>query len=159
VDQFSSDTSRPAANVVTRALDRTNFIGMANVSNATGTPFATVVERWALANYVSDLPTITAPPELQYKRWRFRTDYQTIRNACIARISNPPQFPSAYPLFPPSGDGSAINLGGTLHSGSGSYYIAQQAAGAAGFTLLFSNGTGYPLRASLAPRLNVLRLQ
>src|SRR5207302_1557720 len=69
------------------------------------------------------------------------------------------QFSSEYPLFPLSGDGSAINLGGTLHSGSGSYYVAQQAAGAAGFTLLFSNSTGYPLRTSLAPRLNVLRLQ
>jgi len=52
-----------------------------------------------------------------------------------------------------------INLAGTLHSGSGSYYLAQQAAGAVGFTLLFSNSTGYALRASLAPRLNVLRLQ
>jgi hypothetical protein len=159
VDQFSSDTSRLANNVVTRALDVTTFTGAANVSNATGTPFATVVERWALANYVSDLPTFTPPPELQYRRWRFRTDYQTIRTACVARISPAPPFPSGYPLSPVSGDGSAINLGGTLHSGSGSYYIAQQAAGAAGFTLLFSNSTGYPLPTSLAPRLNVLRLQ
>ena len=160
VDQFSSDTSRSANNVVTRALDRTNFIGTANVSNATGTPFATLAERWALANYVSDVPAFTAPPELQYRRWRFRSDYQTIHNACLPRDTQPPPpFPSAYPLLPASGDGSAITLSGTLHSGSGSYYIAQQAAGAVGFTLLFSNGTGYPLRASLAPRLNVLRLQ
>ena len=62
-------------------------------------------------------------------------------------------------MFPASGDGSAITLSGTLHSGSASYYIAQQAAGAVGFTLLFSNNTGYALRASLGPRLNVLRLQ
>src|SRR5207302_10408181 len=160
VDQFSSDTTRLANNVVTRALDRTTFTGAANVTNAKGTPFATVVQRWALANYVSDLPTFTAPPELQYMRWRFRTDYRTIHDACIPRTQpNPPPYPSAYPLFPASGDGSAINLGGTLHSGSGSYYLAQQAAGDLGFTLLFSNSTGYSLRASLAPRLNVLRLQ
>ena len=160
VDQFSSDTSRAANNVVTRALDLTTFTGAGNVTHATGTPFATVVERWALANYVSDLPAFTAPAALQYNRWHFRTDYGRIRSSCIPRTSpNPPPFPSAYPLFPLSGDGSAINLGGTLHSGSGSYYVAQQAAGAAGFTLLFSNSTGYPLRTSLAPRLNVLRLQ
>jgi hypothetical protein len=159
VDQFSSDTARAANNVVTRALDGTPFTGAANVTNATGTPFATVAARWALANYVSDLPAFTAPPELQYKRWRFRSDYQTIRNACVARVSPAPPFPSAYPLVAGSGDGSAINLSGTLHSGSGSYYVAQQAAGAAGFTLLFSNSTGFALRASLAPRLNVLRLQ
>src|SRR2546421_4935357 len=160
VDQFSSDTTRAANDVVTRALDRTTLVGKANVSNATGTPFATLVARWALANYVSDLPAFTALPELQYKRWRFRTDYQTIHNTCVAKTSpNPPPFPSSYLLFPDSGDASAIDLAGTLHSGSASYYIAQQAAGAAGFTLLFSNPTGYPLRASLAPRLHVLRLQ
>ena len=160
VDQFSSDTSRSANNVVTRALDRTNSLGTANVTNVTGTPFATLLERWALANYVSDVPAFTAPPELRYRRWRFRSDYQTIHNSCLPRVAQPPPpFPSAYPLFPASGDGSAITLSGTLHSGSGSYYIAQQAAGAVGFTLLFSNATGFPLRASLAPRLNVLRLQ
>ena len=159
VDRFSSDTSRSAANLVTRALDRTTFTGAANVTNATGVPFATVVEQWALANYVSDLPAFTAPPELQYKRWRFRTDYGTIHNSCIPRTSSNLPFPTAYTLSPGSGDASAVNLAGTLHSGSGSYYIAQQAAGAAGFTLLFSNSTGYALRASLAPRLNVLRLQ
>lgn len=162
VDQFSSDTTRVANNVVTRSLDQTTFTGAANVTNATATPFATVVARWALANYVSDLPTFTAPTELQYKRWRFRTDYKTIHDVCLARIPPnppPPPFPSGYPLFPASGDGSALNLAGTLHSGSGSYYIAQQAAGAVGFTLLFSNSTGYALRTSLAPRLNVLRLQ
>ena len=160
VDQFSSDTSRSANNVVTRALDRTNSLGTANVTNVTGTPFATLLERWALANYVSDVPAFTAPPELRYRRWRFRSDYQTIHNSCLPRVAQPPPpFPSAYPLFTASGDGSAITLSGTLHSGSGSYYIAQQAAGAVGFTLLFSNATGFPLRASLAPRLNVLRLQ
>jgi hypothetical protein len=162
VDQISSDTSRSANNVVTLALDRSNFTGAANVTNATGVPFATVVEQWALANYVSDLSLsgFTPPLVLQYKRWRFRTDYATIRSSCIPRTGpNPPPFPTAYTLSPAAGDGSAINLAGTLHSGSGSYYIAQQAAGAAGFTLLFSNSTGYALRTSLAPRLNVLRLQ
>jgi len=68
---------------VTRRLDRTDLIGPANVSNAAGgTAFPTVLTRWALANYVSDLPGFAAPPELQYTTWKFRTDYQTMRTAC-----------------------------------------------------------------------------
>jgi len=35
----------------------------------------------------------------------------------------------------------------------------QHAAGAPGFTLLFSNGAGAALRTSLVPRLSVIRIQ
>jgi len=156
VDQFSTDTTRSANNVVTRALDQTTFTGAANVGRATGTPFATVVERWALANYVSDLAGF--PPELQYKRWRFRTDYATISNTCSVRTGSS-NFPSAYPLVPVGGTGSSLNLSGTMRGGSGTYVIAQQAAGAAHFALLFSDPSGRALRSSLAPRLNVIRIQ
>src|SRR5438093_11209401 len=52
---------------VTRRLDQTALIGPANVSNAAGgTAFPTILARWALANYVSDLPGFAAPPEMQY---------------------------------------------------------------------------------------------
>jgi hypothetical protein len=60
---------------------------------------------------------------------------------------------------PDSGAGSAINLSGKLRGGSGTYYIAQQAAAAPAFTLLFTNGAGAALRTSLGPRLNVIRIQ
>src|SRR6267143_5406959 len=160
VDQVSTDTSRVANNVVTRALDRTNFTGAANVGNAAGAPFATIVERWALANYVSDLPGFTAPPELQYRKWAFRADYATIRNTCVLRINpNTPPFPSAYPLAPLAGTGSSLNLSGTMRGGSGTYIIAQQPVGAGRFALLFGDPSGRPLRSSLAPRLNVIRIQ
>src|SRR2546430_8325748 len=111
VDQFSSDTTRSANNVVTRALDLTNSLATANVTNVTVTPFATLLERWALANYVSDVPAFTAPPELRYRRWRFPSGYQTIHNSCPPRGAQPPPpFPRAHPPFPPSGDGSALTL-------------------------------------------------
>jgi hypothetical protein len=158
VDQVATDTSFTQNDVVTRALEQTTLTGAANVANVTGSDFATVVEHWALANYVSDttLSAVTAPPELQYKKWRFRTDFTAIHNACAGVSSS---FPVGYPLVPATGLGSATNLSGKLRSGSGTYYIAQQAAGDPGFTLLFSDGSGRALRPSLGARLNVIRIQ
>ncbi len=140
---------------VTRRLDRTALIGPANVSNAAGgTAFPTILARWALANYVSDLPGFAAPPELQYTRWKFRTDYQTMRTACGTT-----NLPSQFPLAPAVVDASSAQVSGMLHAGSASYYRMQHAAGASKFTLLFSNSAGGALRTTLAPRLNVIRLQ
>ena len=155
VDQFSADTFTASNDAFTRRLQDPIHTGAANVMQATGASFASLVGRWALANYVSDLPGFNAPSTLQYVKWRFRSDYPTIHNACALVGSN---FPSTYPLAPGSGDGSALSLAGTLRSGSGSYYLGQQPVGPAGFTLLFSTGTGTALRTSLVPRLNVIRI-
>jgi hypothetical protein len=141
---------------VTRRLDRTSITGAANVSNvAGGTPFETILERWALANYVSDLSSFTVPPELQYTTWRFRTDFSKMQSAC--RSSTPSVFP--LDTVTHSFTGSALAASGVLHAGSGSYYLLQQAAGAPKFTLLFSDSAGAALRATLVPRLNVIRIQ
>ena len=156
VDQVGATLG--SADSVTRRLDGTELIGAANVSNATGgTAFPTVLARWALANYVSDLPGFTTPPELQYVTWKFRTDYQTMKTACGAFFSTG-NLPGQFPLTPSVVDGSAA-LAGMLRAGSGSYYRLQQAASAPGFTLLFSNSAGGALRTTLVPRLNVIRLQ
>jgi hypothetical protein len=141
---------------VTRRLDRTGFTGAANVSNvAGGMAFETILERWALANYVSDLSGFTAPPELQYTTWGFRTAFSRIKIACGSSI------PGSFPLDTAthSFTGSALAASGTLHAGSGSYYLLQQPAGAPQFTLLFSTSAGAALPASLVPRLNVIRIQ
>ena len=156
VDQVGATLG--SADSVTRRLDRTSLTGGANVSNATGgTAFPTVLARWALANYVSDLPGFTAPPELQYLTWKFRSDYQTMKTACGAFFSTG-NLPSQFPLTPSVVNSSAA-LAGMLRAGSGSYYRLQQAASASAFTLLFSNSAGGALRATLVPRLNVIRLQ
>ena len=140
---------------VTRRLDRTTLVGPANVSNAAGgTAFPTILARWALANYVSDLPGFAAPPELQYTTWKFRTDYQTMRTACGTT-----NLPSVFPLTPAVVDASSAQVSGMLHAGSASYYRMQHAAGGSKLTLLFSNSAGGALRTTLAPRLNVIRLQ
>jgi len=157
VDQVGATLG--SADSVTRRLDRTALIGAANVSNAAGgIAFPTVLARWALANYVSDLPAFTAPPELQYVTWKFRADYQTMKNTCAAFFSTG-SLPSQFPLTPAIVDGSAAQLAGMLRAGSGSYYQLQHPPAAPGFTLLFSNSAGGALRTSLVPRLNVIRIQ
>jgi hypothetical protein len=157
VDQLGPTLGSPDS--VTRRLDRTGLTGAANVSNvAGGTRFETILERWALANYLSDLSLsgFATPPELQYTTWRFRTAFPTMQNAC-----GDSRIPSLLPLDTATHSfaGSALAASGMLHAGSGSYYLLQQPAGAPKFTLLFSNSAGAALRATLAPRLNVIRLQ
>jgi len=162
IDQYSADTSFAQRSVFTRKLDITGLTGPQNVATQTGQSFALLLERWALANWVSDLPGFTAPSELQYKMWRFRTDYPLLRNRCPdPRTGSPPNtgIPAALTLVPGMGAGSAVDLSDTLRAGSGLYFRAQQPAGAARFGLLFSDAAGRALRGSLVPRLNVIRIQ
>jgi hypothetical protein len=154
VDQLGPTLGSPDS--VTLRLDRTTLTGAANVSNvAGGTPFATIVARWALANYVSDLSGFTAPPELRYTTWQFRSAFPTIQSRCSSKI------PGLFPLDTATHSfiGNALTASGTLHAGSGSYYLLQQASAAPQFSLLFSDAAGAALRATLVPRLNVIRLQ
>ncbi|HYL20270.1 MAG TPA: hypothetical protein VEU74_00815 [Gemmatimonadales bacterium] len=153
VDQFAGGSSQSAANTFTRSLEATSQLGVANVVTTTATSFRTIVERWTLANYVSDLPSFATPPELQYVKWQFRTAFPTFNSKCSSKI------PGVFPLAPPSVTGSSAQLAGMLRAGSGNYYVMQQAPSAPSFTLLFSNSGGFALRAALAPQLAVLRLQ
>src|SRR5437773_7796736 len=72
VDQFGDSLPH---RLVNSALS-----GSANVAAQTGQPFATSLTNWALANWVSDLPGFTAPPQLRYTSWHFRTTYQSLHN-------------------------------------------------------------------------------
>jgi hypothetical protein len=162
VDQFATDTSFAGANAFTRKLEQTTLTGVANVSAATGVAFPTLVERWGLTNYVADLPGFSTPSELRYVKWHFRSDFPLLRATCPnPRTGTPPDpnIPAAFTLVPPVINGSSAQVTDTLRAGSGSYYRLQQAAGAPGFTLLFSNGAGGALRTTLVPRLSVIRLQ
>jgi len=64
------------------------LLGSVNVATQTGQSFVTSVTRWALANWVSDLPGFHRAPELAYTSWRFRT-----ANVCVAQCAGPGQFP------------------------------------------------------------------
>jgi hypothetical protein len=156
VDQVGATLGSPDS--VTRRLDQTALTGAANVSNvAGGTAFATIVERWGLANYVSDLPG--TPLNLQYTTWRFRSDYQTIRTNCAQFGVNTSNLASQLPLAPPTLAGSSVQVSGVLRAGSGNYYLMQQAPSAPSFALLFSTSTGTALRTTLNPQLAIFRMQ
>src|SRR5207248_6673379 len=81
-------------------LVQTTLAGAANVAAQTGHGFDTTVTRWALANWVSDLPGFVTPPELSYvsnvqdtTSWHFRT-----RTFASLHQQDPNTFPFAYPL-------------------------------------------------------------
>lgn len=146
VDQFGDS--------LPRKLDGTTLAGSANVAAQTGQSFATSLTRWALANWVSDLPGFAAPPELAYTAWRFRT-----RTFASLNAQDPTRFPTPYPLVPTSSAGTAVNLSGTLRSGSGVYLRALQGPGAGAFTLEFDRAGGAAFPAAVAPRLSVIRIR
>jgi hypothetical protein len=134
-------------------LVRTTLTGAANVAAQTAQPFAQTVSRWALANWVSDLPGFTAPTELKYTSWHFRTTFSSLHS------QNANAFPLAYPLVPTLSAGDAVNISGTLRTGSGEYLRAVQRAGGAAFTLHFSANGSTAVSPSVVPLLNILRIR
>ena len=147
VDQFGAGL--PAK------LVQTALTGSGNVVAQTGSqPFATTVSRWALANWVSDLPGFTTPPELSYPSWHFRTrTFPSVHN------SDPQDFPLPFPLVPAATAGSAVSLSGMLRSGSGAYARALQGPSAAAFALLFSGGNATAVSGIVTPRLTIIRIR
>src|SRR5881628_98819 len=135
-------------------LDQSTLAGAANVAAQTRHAFDTTVTRWALANWVSDLPGFATPVELSYTSWHFRT-----RTFPSLNQQDPLDFPRPYPLVPTASAGSGVSLSGRLRSGSGVYARALQAPGAAAFTLLFNAGGTAALSALDVPRLSVIRIR
>jgi hypothetical protein len=135
-------------------LVQTTLAGSANVAAQTGHSFDTTVTRWALANWVSDLPGFATPPELTYTSWHFRT-----RTFASLHQQDPSDFPLPYPLVPDASAGNAVSLTGTLRSGSGVYGRALQGPEAPAFSLSFSRDGTAALPIAIVPRLNVIRIR
>ena len=134
-------------------LVRTTATGTANVAQQTGVPFAELVSRWALTNWVDSLPGFTTPPELQYTSWNFRRTFASLHSQDAG------DFPLEFPLVPTVSSGNSVNVSGSIWSGSGAYVRVTRPAGGAQFTLRLSNGSGALVPATVAPRLVVLRIR
>jgi len=136
-------------------LASSGSVGAANVVAQTGHAFDTTVTRWALANWVSDLTgfAFTAPPELTYTTWHFRTTFASLHT------QDATDFPLPYPLVPTISAGAATNVSGVLRSGTGVFHRAFQAPGAPGFALFFVRSGTTPLPAAIVPRLSVIRVR
>jgi hypothetical protein len=145
VDQFGSG--------LPLKLHKTTLVGAANVAAQTGQPFTTLVTRWALTNWVSDLPSFSAPAELQYSSWHFRTTFASLNS------QDPTDFPTPYPLVPGAGAGSQVSITGTLTSGSGAYVRVFQVPSGAAFSLHFTRDGSTALSAALVPRLDIIRIR
>jgi hypothetical protein len=162
VDRYAGGTTVADWNRVTRRLLETDSTGAANIENVAGDSFSRIVARWALANWVSDLPGFTADSALKYVSWSFRTTYASLHT------QNPTAFPKVYPLTPTSSPGRGVSLRGILRAGSGVYHRVLQAPGAAGFTLslstaeftpLFDTDGGRSIPAGAVPRLSIIRIR
>jgi hypothetical protein len=162
VDRYSGGTTMTLWNAFTRQLLQTSLTGAENIAAHTGASFEGIVTRWALTNWVSDLPGFTPDTALRYTSWSFRAAYSSLHT------QNQGVFPKIFPLTPTTSAGSGVSLRGVLRAGSGVYHRIVQAPGEAGFTLLFSTAEFTPLfdtegrgaiPASLVPRLNVIRIR
>jgi hypothetical protein len=85
--------------------------------------------------------------------WHFRTTFASLNS------QRPALFSKVFPLTPVATVPNAVSLSGTLHAGSGSYALADQAHSAPGFDVLFSGPNGAALAPALNPRLNVIRIR
>ncbi|OLC09061.1 MAG: hypothetical protein AUH42_00030 [Gemmatimonadetes bacterium 13_1_40CM_70_11] len=154
-DRYTQGAGLAGQDAFTRKLDNTSLTGAANVAAQANELFATIVERWALANWVSDLPGFTAPPELVYTSWALRTDYPKLNARCT-----PPTTPAAFPLVALAGAPASVSVSGSLRAGTGAVYQrVLQGPGAGPFQVLFSDGNGAQLRETTQPRLNVIRIR
>ena len=144
VDQFGDS--------LTDRLEQTALTGADNVAAQTGFPFEVTTTRWALANWVSDLPGFAPPAGLFYRSWSFRQVFASFY------AQDPFDFPVPLPLAPPGVAGTQVNLAGTVHAGSGFYVEILQAPGAGGFSLRLSGAIG-PVAPAVDPRLDVIRIR
>jgi len=152
-DRFAVDTTFAAVAGFTRSLLLTAQTGAQNIATHSGVPFDSLVERWGLANYVSDLPGFTAPQALRFTSWHFRSTYAALH------VQDPLRFPLSFPLVPGTSNGSRFTLAGILYSGSGLYQRVIQAPAAPSFVLRFSGASGGALPVAIVPRLTVIRIR
>jgi len=145
VDQYGPE--------VPRRLVESDQIGADNVVVAAGEPFSRLVTNWMLASYVSDLPGFAAPPELHFTTWRLRTTYQSLHDQL------PDRYDRVYPVVPDILGAPRFAVSGTLHAGSGPYYIVRQSPGARGFSIKLQNPTGGLVNPAVDPRLTIIRLR
>ena len=144
VDQFGDS--------LTDRLEQTALTGADNVAGQTGLSFETTTTRWALANWVSDLPGFAPPAGVFYRSWSLRQEFASLS------AQDPFDFPLPFPLVPPAGAATQVNLGGTLHAGSGFYVDILQAPGAGGFALRLGGVIGLAA-TTVDPRLDVIRIR
>ncbi|HEU4829669.1 MAG TPA: hypothetical protein VFT04_10770 [Gemmatimonadales bacterium] len=142
-------------NTLTRALVGTNRLGAANVAAVAGTPFATLVPEWQLANYLDNLPGFTpANPRLQYDSWNFRATFEAFN------AQAPGTFPRPYPLVPDSTLTGAYSRQGTLRAGSGRHLRVVQGSFADPVTLHLTDASSQTIgTSSAAPRIAIARIR
>ena len=151
VDQYGAGLTSKLAN--------STLYGSANIMAQTGADFTTLVNQWAIANYVNDYPGFPAPPKLKYTSWGFRSAFDTLQRSVRTTFADSVDFTPPYPLIPLAYPANALSFGGTLRAGSGFYLRMLQGPKDPAAALLFATPSHYNLSAQQYPRLNIVRMR
>jgi len=138
---------------ITHKLVNTSLTGTSNITSATGQPCTNWIAGWSLANWISDLPGFSAPPQLSYKSWQFRQAFPLLRT-----LNPGGSYPYDFPLVPLVSMGSQVNVVGILHVGSGLYIRVKQPPSGGSFTLALTGPFDAPLPPGMTPRLEVIKI-
>lgn len=135
-------------------LDQTNLTGSANITNAAGTPFETLLGQFAVALYTGDsLPGVAVsalPPEFRFSSRNFRFIYDTEHGR------NPATFTTGYPIVGKvlAVPGTATN---TMYPGTMDFYKVTTGTGGGTTTVKFAGTGGAGFSTVLNPQASVFR--
>jgi hypothetical protein len=152
LDQFAAQ--KPLATDLTRKLEQTNLVGVANIEAQTGGDFSRMVPEWLLSIYLDDLPGFTpASPRLQLDSWGLRSVWTNPQNQA-------PDGPfEGFPLVPDS-TSDTYSHSGTLRAGSGTHLrLIQPPNGDPIDVQLVKNTSGTPIDAAVVARLGIARVR
>ena len=125
--------------------------GAANLGEATGAPFESLLSAWLVANFADDLSLPALDDRYRYRSWR-------MRSAVAEAIGSTPTPGGAYPLRITMLDDNGAVVTLTARSGSGAYYGVRDASTAGGGLLSLRSPQGEPIPLSGA-RLLVMRVR
>lgn len=149
--RYLADQGGPS---VIASLVQTSNVGAANAQMASGgLPIETLIARFGLALYVSHLPNFSAPPELRFSTWNFRSTFANLNQQIPSTFTRP------FPLVPHTASGSNTSVSGEMLAGSGAYVLATRQAGAPPFDLFFRRSTSALFAANAAPQVALIRIR
>ncbi|MBX6363731.1 MAG: IPT/TIG domain-containing protein [Gemmatimonadetes bacterium] len=128
-------------------LTRTALASTANVIQQTGTPWAVLVNDWAVALYADDLGSPTVDARYTFPGFDLR------------RILSQPALGGVFPLRPATPAPGDFRLTDTILSGAAAYVLVDVPAGAPPLALGFTAPGGRAFAPETVPQLAVLRLR
>jgi hypothetical protein len=144
-------------------LDQSNITGTANLTHATGVPFAEMFANFGIALYTDSLDGVSRsaiPPDDRYVSYNFRQIYARLYSNCLG--TSPPGcgdgIDSPFPIAPTTLTASGA-LSGSMVPGTVTFYLLTVSAGSGPVSIVFHPSSGSSFPASLHAQVAVFRTQ